>query len=376
MKIKFLLLFCTPLSISAIFGQNTPVTNVKDSEYRFTPIYQTGTTDVKNQFKSNTCWTYATNSFLESELLREGKGKNDLSELFIVRNMYLEKAEKYVRMLGKTQFAAGGQAHDVMHTIRTYGILPQSVYAGGQPLFEHLAFDDSLAAYMSRVVKMQNGVLDAHWKDTLQHRLDAYFGVPPTSFEVNGKTYTPQSYAKALGIDPDNYIEIGSYTHHPYYQSFILECPDNWAWASIWNVPLNEFTDIVDYALSKGYSVNWDADVSEKFFSHKNGLAIVPRDTAQLNFLRPIPEAVITPEMRQVAFDNLSTQDDHLMHIVGMVKDATGNTFYVVKNSWGTERNSCGGFLYVSKAYFQYKTISIQVHKKALPKAVKAKLKF
>lgn len=362
-----LFIFAAPLSIQA------QKTNKAGSQYQFTTLIDLSTTDVKNQFKSNTCWSYASNSFLESELLRMGKPKTDLSELFIVHNIYLEKAEKFVRMLGKTQFAAGGQSHDVMHAFKTYGVVPQSVYAGKQPLFDHLKFDDSLRAGLDKVVALPNKKLDASWKRDFEQKLDDFMGKTPDRFEWEGKMITPKEHAASLGINPDDYVEIGSFSHHPFYQKFIIECPDNWAWTPIYNVPLSDFQAIADNALSKGFTINWDADVSEKYFNHKNGLAIVPRDTT-LQFEKPMEELVITQENRQAGFDDLTTQDDHLMHITGKVKDQTGKEFYIVKNSWGTERNEMGGYLYVSKAYFQYKTIMFMVHKKAIPKAIAKKM--
>lgn len=362
-----LFVFVAPLSIQA------QKTNKAGSQYQFTTLIDLSTTDVKNQFKSNTCWSYASNSFLESELLRMGKPKTDLSELFIVHNIYLEKAEKFVRMLGKTQFAAGGQSHDVMHAFKTYGVVPQSVYAGKQPLFDHLKFDDSLRAGLDKVVALPNKKLDASWKRDFEQKLDDFMGKTPDRFEWEGKMITPKEHAASLGINPDDYVEIGSFSHHPFYQKFIIECPDNWAWTPIYNVPLSDFQAIADNALSKGFTINWDADVSEKYFNHKNGLAIVPRDTT-LQFEKPMEELVITQENRQAGFDDLTTQDDHLMHITGKVKDQTGKEFYTVKNSWGTERNEMGGYLYVSKAYFQYKTIMFMVHKKAIPKAIAKKM--
>ena len=362
-----LLVFFTPLSIGA------QKTNKAGSQYQFTPLIDLSATNVKNQYKSNTCWSYASNSFLESELLRMGKPQTDLSELFIVHNIYVEKAEKFVRMLGKTQFAAGGQSHDVMHAFKTYGVVPEAVYAGKQPLFDHLKFDDSLRAELDKVVALPNKKLDAGWKHDFEQKLDGFMGKTPDRFEWNGKMITPKEYAATLGINPDDYVEIGSFSHHPFYQKFIVECPDNWAWTPIYNVPLSDFQEIADNALAKGFTINWDADVSEKFFSHKNGLAIVPRDTT-IQFEKPMDELVITQENRQAAFDDLTTQDDHLMHITGKVKDQTGKEFYVVKNSWGTERNELKGYLYVSKAYFEYKTIMFMVHKKAIPKAIARKM--
>jgi bleomycin hydrolase len=347
-----------------------------DSDYRFEHQIDLAATVVKNQAKSNTCWSFATYSFLESELLRLGKPPLDLSELFTVRKIYTEKAQKYVRMLGKTQFAAGGQSHDVLHSWKTHGLVPQKAYPGKQSSLDHLAFDDQLRAWLDSLLKMPENKLDLNWRAAFELKLDNFLGVAPTEFEHNGQTYTPQSYAKSLGINPDDYIEIGSFSHHPFYEEFILECPDNWSWSKIWNVPLPEFQEITDYALKNGFSVCWDADVSEPYFSHKRGMAVLPpnpNDT--MIFKQPSAELVPTQASRQAAFDDLSTQDDHLMHIIGVARaQKTDKDFYIVKNSWGQERNSCGGFLYVSKPYFQYKTIMIMVHRDAIPPKLRAQL--
>jgi bleomycin hydrolase len=368
--------FIYPLSINAQIEQKraSAATNKAGSEYAFSPVISLAATPVKNQAKSNTCWSYATNSFLESELLRLGKGETDLSELFVVRNIYLEKAERFVRMLGKTQFAAGGQSHDVLHAIEIYGVVPQDAFKGQQPVFDHMAWDDSLRAYLEEVIKMPKGKLDPNWKVGFIKKMDQFTGVMPDRFEVAGKTLTPPQYAASLGFKSSEYIEIGSYTHHSFYSSFVIECPDNWAWQAIYNVPLEDMTAIADSAIAKGFSVIWDGDVSEKSFSHKNGLAVVPKQLAGFSFDKLTEEVTITPEFRQAAFDDLTTQDDHLMHITGVVKDQTGKEFYKVKNSWGAEKNECGGYMYLSKAYFQYKTIMITVHKSALPKAIADKL--
>jgi bleomycin hydrolase len=370
-----LFVFIGPLSINAQIElkKAVPTTNKVGSAYQFTPVASLATTPVKNQAKSNTCWSYATNSFLESELLRLGKSETDLSELYIVRNIYLEKAEKYVRMLGKTQFGAGGQSHDALSAIQRYGIVPQSAF-GKQAIFDHIEWDNALQAYLEEVVKMSKGKLDPNWKAGFIKKMDDFTGSLPDHFEVNGKTMTPTEYATTLGFKTDEYIEIGSYTHHPFYSSFVLECPDNWASKAIYNLPIEDMEMVTDSAILNGYSLVWDGDVSEKSFSHKNGLAVVPKSNGDLNFDKLTEEATITPDIRQAAFDDLSTQDDHLMHITGLVKDQKGKAFYKIKNSWGTDRNECQGYLYMSKPYFQYKTIMVTVHKNAIPRAIAEKL--
>jgi len=387
-----------PTSLAAAFAlllpafasaqvQELPVrTNKKESNYKFTVVKEVGTTSVKDQFHSGTCWSYSTHSFIESELMRMGKGEIDLSDMYIVRCNYIEKAIRYVRMMGKTNFGPGGEPHDVLNCIRKYGAIPQSAYAGNMPDGKprHNEMDEVLKSMLDAALKLHEKHLSHNWLNAYTAALDAYLGAPPEKFEYNGKTYTPKTFAQYIGINPDDYVEITSFTHHPFYEKFVLEVPDNWAWETEYNVPLNELEQITDNALTNGYSVAWAADVSESYFSFKNGLAIVPeKDWDKMRkgerdslFTNPGPEKTITQLFRQEAFDNLSTQDDHGMQLTGIVKDQNGKKYYIVKNSWGTEGNECGGYFYASQPYFQYKTIGVMVHKNAVPKDIAKKLKI
>lgn len=362
-------------------------TNKKESQYKFTVVKEASSTSVKDQYKSSTCWIFSTESFLESELLRMGKGQVDLSEMYIVRCMYIEKAIKYVRMMGKTNFAPGGEGHDVLNCIRKYGLMPQSAYPGnlesdGKP--RHGEMDDVLKSMLDAVLKMPNGKVTEQWLPAFTAAVDAYLGTVPEKFDYNGKSYSPASFVQFLGINPDDYVAVTSFTHHPYYQPFVLEVPDNWAWETMQNVTLKELVQITDNAIGNGYTVGWGSDVSEPYFSYKNGIALVPeKEWDQLSksekdslFTKPGKERQITPEIRQKAFDNLTTQDDHGMQLTGIVKDQNGQQYYIVKNSWGSEGNDCGGYFYCSKSYFEYKTISILVHKKAVPADIAKKIKL
>lgn len=386
------------LFTNAIYAQETAEhRNKKDGGYIFTYVKNLEATEVQNQHRTGTCWSFSALSFIESEVLRMKKGKHNLSEMFIARNAYHEKAVNYVRMHGSFNFGAGGSFHDIPLVISKYGIAPESVYQGrayGSDKHNHAEMDDILRATVDVVVKNPQGKLTPSWSKAVDGILDAYLGTVPQEFEYEGKKYNPQSFAKSLGLDMSNYLLVTSFTHHPFYQPFVLEIPDNWAFGAMQNVPLDEMIQIIDNALENGYTVAWASDVSEKGFSFADGLAIVPvnedaivqhgRDNRHFSdsganregspFDAPSPEKVITQEMRQQAFDNYETTDDHGMHITGIAKDQKGNKYYIVKNSWGTDRNECAGYFYASEAFVRYKTTNIMVHKDAVPKPIAKKM--
>jgi bleomycin hydrolase len=354
-------------------------TNHKDSHYKFTVQKDITRTDVKNQNTTGTCWDYSAESFLESEVIRTGKPKVELSEMWVVRNAYTEKAINYVRRQGKAQFDEGGEPHDVINVVRKYGIVPESVYPGSiKP--DHKEMLAVLKAFLNAIVEQPK--LSDHWLNAFNDILDEYLGKIPTTFDYNGKNYTPQSFAKYLGINPDDYVEITSFTHHPFYTKFIAELSDNWDNGEEYNVTLDDLTEITTNSIKSGYSVEWASDVSEKTFSFKNGVAIWPdkdwedmdKATKDSIFNYPVKQATITQVMRQKAFDNLTTTDDHGMHIIGMATDQLGTEYYIVKNSWGTERNDEKGYFFCSVPYFQYKTTGIMVNKNVIPKNIAKKL--
>jgi bleomycin hydrolase len=360
------------------------VKNKKDGNYKFTIVKNIDATAVKNQAKSNTCWSFSSNSFLESELIRMGKPRVELSEMFIVHHAYLDKAEKYVRMHGNTNFAAGGAFHDLFYVMKKYGAVPRAVYGGlpnGEKDVNQLQMDDMLRNMVDGIIK-EKVISNKNWLKGIDGVLDAYIGKLPENFEYQGKQYTPQSFAASLEIDYNKYIELTSFTHHPFYTQFALEIPDNWQWREMYNLPLNELVDITDNALMNGYSVAWGADVGEPGFSFPNGVAVVPdvdvktmkKEKLDSIVSTPGKEKEITQELRQEAFNNYETTDDHGMHIIGIAKDQSGTKYYIVKNSWGTARNECGGYFYVSEAYFKYKTTSIMINKDCLKKEQAKKL--
>ena len=361
-------------------------------------------TPVKDQHRSGTCWCYSTLSFLEGEILRAGGRPVHLSEMWIVRHTFMDKAVKYVRMHGEINFAEGGASHDVTEGIKNHGIVPQEAYPGFNYGTEKADFHELslvLKAYLDAVItasgKSSDKALSTAWKRGFDAILDEYFGRMPETFTYEGKEYTPRSFAASLPIDMDDYIDITSFTHHPFYTQFIIEIPDNWMWGTVYNLPLDEMMQTVDYALNNGYTVCWDGDVSEKGFSFTNGVAINPEvkkvedlsntDRARFEklgekerleevfkFERPYPEINVTPEVRQAGFESFVTTDDHLMHLTGIAKDQNGTKYYITKNSWGTDRNKFGGYLNMSESFVRAKTIYVMVHKDAIPKAIKGKL--
>ena len=389
--------FCLALTAAAQTDSN----NDSAPGYQFTDVKVIETTPVKDQSRSGTCWCFSTLSFLESEIIKAGGEPMHLSEMWIVRHSFMDKAEKYVRMHGTINFAEGGASHDVTEGIKAHGIVPFEVYPGlnygtEKPDFHELSV--VLKAYLDAVVKTgdkSGKALSTAWKRGFDAILDEYFGPLPETFTYEGKEYTPETFAAQLPIDLDNYIDISSFTHHPFYSQFIIEVPDNWMWGTVYNVPLDEMMQIIDHALEQGYTVSWGTDVSEKGFSRTKAIGIVPeadtesmsgteaerwgkltdkeKEAALYKFDKPGKERTITQQMRQTAFDNYETTDDHGMLIMGTATDQAGNRYYKVQNSWNV-LPPYDGFWYFSRPFVAYKTTSIMVNKQALPKEIARKL--
>lgn len=388
---KSLILSCMlAFSASAAFGQG----------YQFTEVVTVPATPVKNQAATGTCWCFATTSFMESELLRMGKGTYDLSEMFIVRQKYINQLQDNYLRRGEGNIGQGSLSHTFMNAYRQVGIVPEEVYTGinyGSERHNH----SEMIRYMHAIadVAVKTKTRSPEYYKLVDNLLDTYLGKLPEKFTYKGKEYTPKSFAESLGLNMDDYIELTSFTHHPYYVKFDVEVPDNWEHSLMYNLPLDEMIETVDYALNNGYSVCWDGDVSEKGFSFTNGVAINPEvkkvedlsntDRARFEklgekerleevfkFDRPYPEVSVTPEIRQAGFESFVTTDDHLMHVTGITKDQNGTKYYITKNSWGTDRNKFGGYLNMSESFVRAKTIYVMVHKDAIPKAIKAKLNF
>lgn len=352
----------------------------------FTTRVRVSSTNIKNQDLTGTCWSFATTSFVESELIRMKKDEFDLSEMFFVHQIYPKKARNYIRLQGKANFGEGGQAHDVMNVIRENGIMPESAYSGRCSVndkLNHFEMVSVLKAMLDAARTNKSEKLSDKWYPAFEAVIDVYLGKLPSNFDYKGKIYTPKSFSKEMfPIIPDDYVEITSYNHHPFYEKFRLEIPDNWSMDEYYNIPIEELIKIMDNALASDYSLVWDGDVTENEFANKRGMAIVPlvdwdkksKEEKDKTYTGNDSEKEITQAMRQESFDNYSTQDDHLMHIVGIDVDKKGTKYYITKNSWGEECNNFGGYIDLSESYVKLKTVAIMVHKNAIPPDIAKKM--
>ncbi len=372
---------------------------VKPEGFKFTSVADVPTTEVRNQESTGTCWAFATTSFIETELIRLGAGNIDLSEMFTVRHAYSQKALRYFRLHGKGNYSEGGQAHDVLNVVKEFGFVPETAYSGNEYQGEfhiHKEMVKSTKAMLDEIVKNPNRIITPVWKKSVNGVLDTYMGAAPEKIESNGQAISPVDYMNQTGFNPNDYIELTSYSHHPYYKEFNLEIPDNWSHDLYYNLPIDELMEVMDNALTNGYSVCWDGDVSEKGFSHRNGVAILPvantkdmsnsdmekwtamsakeKKASLYKFDKPGSEKEVDQALRQSTFENYQTTDDHLMHLTGIVKDQNGTRYYKTKNSWAKTSNKMGGYLNMSESYVRLKTVAIMVHKDAIPAELKAKL--
>ena len=367
----------------------------KNDTVQFTVVKANPITSIKDQNRSGTCWDYSSLGFFEAELLRLGKGTYDLCESFVAYHTYMDRAEKAIRMHGDVSFSQGGSFYDALYCMRHYGIVPQeampfpgSLY--GDSLFNFNTLDAQASAYVKSIANSQMKKIPLTWKSTLSNIYAGYFGELPKTFTYKGKSYTPESFQKSLGLNLDDYVSLTSFTHHPFYSKFIIEVQDNWRWAESYNLPLDEFMTVMESAVRNGYTFAWGADVSETGFS-RNGIATVPAksykndltgsDAArwmgtngkQVNQADSKDELTITQQLRQTAYDNWETTDDHGMVIYGLAKDPQGKEYFMVKNSWG-EYGRYKGIFYASKPYVAYKTMNILINKNAIPKDIRKKL--
>jgi len=338
------------------------------AQYEFTPEVQVACSDVKSQGKTGTCWSFSTISFLESELLRINQKPQDLSEMFIVRNTYKDKAQNYILRQGKANYSEGSLSHDVMRAYKKHGIVPEYVYSGKvhpDSSHDHRQLVSSTKKVLDEWMNSEDKV--GNWREDYEGALSEYLSETPDDFVYLDKQYTPTTYAGSLGINPDDYVTLSSYTHHPFYESFILEIPDNYSNGSYINIPMGELMTVIDHALTSGYTIAWDGDVSEKSFSARSGIAVLPTDVMREDlFDQPGEELEVTQELRQETFENYKTTDDHLMHLVGIAKDQNNTKYYITKNSWG-EISDFNGYLMMSEAFVKLKTVGIMVHKESVP---------
>ncbi len=390
---KFLILAALFISGTSLFAQ------VKNDEgFQFTVVKENPITSTKNQNRSGTCWAFSSLGFFEAELLRMGKGEWDFSEMYLAHKTYEDRAKAAVRMHGDVSFSQGGSFYDCVYCMKHYGMIPQSampepgtLYGDSLPNFSE--FFNMLEPLVAAVAKGEQKKLSPVWFKPINATLDAYLGEVPTEFTYKGKTYTPQSYMASTGINVDDYVSLTSFTHHPFYEQFIIEVQDNWRWGTSYNLPLDEFMQVMESAVKNGYTFAWGADVSENGFS-REGIAVCPdlqklKETNGSDYehwfgpsatvtrasytTRPLPEKTVTQEMRQEAYDNWETTDDHGMLIYGIAKDQNGKEYFMVKNSWGTDYKYKGVW-YASKAFVAYKTMNILIHKNAIPKDIAKKL--
>lgn len=401
-KILLAALVVLPISASAQRAPQRP--NINFPEYEFTVVKENAITPIKNQANSGTCWCYSAISFLESEAIRingitDEAAYPDFAEMFIVSHSYQDRADKFVRLDGKLNFGQGSECEDVIHVMKDYGLVPQEVQEGlnyGTPLNAHGEMEAGLIAYLESVVKSRQ--LTTGWKNAFKGIVDAYLGECPEEFEYNGKTYTPAEYRDSFNLNPDDYVSLTSFTHHPFYEKFAIEVCDNWRYDQAYNVPLDELMDALYYALEHGYTTTWGGDVSEIGFNREGLGILVDQDalpkapTAGSDEQRwvggpdaapgagPAPrpqeavkELAVTQESRQAEFDNHKTSDDHGMHAFGVATDQFGNKYVMIKNSWG-DSGKYHGIWYLSDAFTRGKMIDFMVHKDGLPKELKKKL--
>ncbi|MFI3266103.1 MAG: C1 family peptidase [Rikenellaceae bacterium] len=384
--------------IAALCLCSISVSAKKDKEepkpdFVFETVIENPITSVKNQNRSSTCWSFSALGYMESELLRMGKGEYDLSEMFVVHKTMVDRARNYVRLHGESSFSPGGSFYDIVYCMKHYGLVPQEAMQGimyGDSLPVHSEIDAVAGAYVNAIAKGKLSKLTPVWADGLSAVYDTYLGECPEEFTYQGKKYTPKTFVDELGLNPDDYVSLTSYTHHPFYSQFIIEVPDNWRNGLSWNLPLDEFMEVMDYAVRNGFTFAWGSDVSETGFG-RDGLATMPDVssnategsdmahwlglTAEEKKERRAeqPEMTITQELRQEAYDNWQTQDDHGMLIYGIAKDQNGKEYFMMKNSWG-ETGKYEGLWYVTKPFVAYKTMNILIHKDAIPAAIAAKL--
>ena len=395
------LAFVMPCFANAQEAEQAP----KEEGWIFSEEVRLPITSIKDQNSAGTCWCYSSLAFVEAELLRMGKPEYDFSEMFLVWNTYMDRAQATVRTHGDISFSQGGSFYDVLYGIKHYGLVPDTeLPAGvthGDVLSDFSEFSRVCDPFVEGIIKGRKLQTDAEgnplWKKAMTGILNAYIGERPETFVYEGKEYTPMTFAESTGFNPDDYVNLASFSHHPFYEQFVIEVQDNWRWGTAYNLPIDEFMEVMNYAIDNGYTIAWGSDVSEKGWLRGDnaGIAVLPdleaksnndagtdmarwiglsaSDRAKEGYSKPTPQRIVTQEDRQIAYDNYETGDDHGMLIYGKAKDQLGNNYFIVKNSWG-DYGKYEGSLYASEAFVRYKTMNIIVHKDALPKHIKKAL--
>lgn len=356
------------------------------SDFKFKIIKELKTTSVKNQQQTGTCWSFATTSFIETEAIRLGNDSLDLSEMFFVRHTYTHKGLLYVDSAGNNRFSGGGLSHDVMKVYRDFGCVPQAVYSGKnhcETIHYHNELTSVLTGILDGITKSKQKTM--RWFEVYNNTLDYYLGYAPKYFHYRNKIYTPKQFAREIvGVKAEDYVEITSFSDHPFYKQYELNIPDNWSHDLYYNIPIEDLMEIMHHAIENGFSIVWDGDVSEKEFNHEKSIAVLPKKAwskkndkqKKQTFISYEPEKKVTQELRQKTFEDKTTTDDHLMHITGIAEDLKGNKYFVTKNSWGPVSNTTGGYLYMSEMYVKLKTISILIHKDAIPVEIRKKMQL
>ena len=404
---KFLLIVACLMAGIPMFAQDAAKKeDAKEETYKFTVIKEIPITSVKNQNQAGTCWCYSALGFVEAELLRMGKGTYDFSEMYLVHKTYQDRAKAAVRTHGDVSFSQGGSFYDVMYGLKHYGIVPDVEMPAGVMYGDTISNHTELSAVSDAVVaaiaegklkKLQSKDNQPLWEKTITAIHDIYLGTCPEKFTYNGKEYTPMEFYQSTGFNPDDYVSLTSFTHHPFYEPFVLEIQDNWRWGQSYNLPIDELMKVMDNAVANGYTIAWGSDVSESGWlrGDMSGIAVLPDVEAKSKDLtgsdmahwlglsekdrkkeaqsKPTPQRWVSQDERQLAFDVWETTDDHGMLIYGTAKDQMGNEYFIVKNSWG-DYGQYDGSMYASKAFVRYKTINIMVHKNAIPNDIRKKL--
>lgn len=350
-----------PLALALLLSLPLSAQEAKRKMGEFTITHEVPVLGVESQGRTGTCWSFATVSFFESEAARKAGKPVDLSEMWPVRQVWLEKTREYIARRGKNTFGQGGLSHDLSLVIERYGLLPASAYPGMRPgarRHDHSELERVLKAAASAYAKSRRP--SKSWEEAILGITDAYLGEPPAKVKHEGRELTPLEYTKeVLGIESGQYVEVMSLGKTPFGKPAKLEVPDNWMHYDRYrNVDIDTFMKGMIHALENGYSIALDCDVSEPGFDARRGIATLPAELEK--------PGAITQEVRDRMFDKKETTDDHLMHVTGLARDAEGRLWFLTKNSWG-KVGKYEGFLFLSENYVRAKALAFMVNRNGLP---------